>query len=138
MTISHKLRPTRTQRGYDNRWSRAARAYLREHPLCVMHQARGELVAATLVDHVIPHRGDRELFWARGNWQSLCAHCHSRLKQLDELGTRPGGCDERGEPLAGEHHWNNHVGGGVQMRTILSGPPVPTEKVKSKVFSNEP
>ncbi|MDR5009433.1 HNH endonuclease [Agrobacterium fabacearum] len=39
---------------------------------------------STVVDHVIPHRGDKRLFWFRGNWQSLCTPCHSSTKQRQE------------------------------------------------------
>jgi len=31
---------------------------------------------ARIVDHVIPHRGDQELFWDTSNWQPLCKRCH--------------------------------------------------------------
>jgi 5-methylcytosine-specific restriction protein A len=31
-----------------------------------------------VVDHVIPHKGDRALFWDEANnWQALCARCHA-------------------------------------------------------------
>jgi 5-methylcytosine-specific restriction protein A len=33
---------------------------------------------ATDVDHVVPHRGDRQLFWDTSNHQALCHSCHSR------------------------------------------------------------
>ncbi|WP_348271565.1 HNH endonuclease [Bosea sp. Leaf344] len=36
---------------------------------------------ATTVDHIIPHRGDRALFWNCANWQPLCTHCHNSAKQ---------------------------------------------------------
>lgn len=32
---------------------------------------------ATDVDHIVPHKGNHELFWDRDNWQALCHHCHS-------------------------------------------------------------
>jgi 5-methylcytosine-specific restriction protein A len=39
----------------------------------------GRVTVATLVDHVVPHRGDIDLFWDElHNWQSLCAACHAR------------------------------------------------------------
>jgi len=38
--------------------------------------ADGKFVAATVVDHVIPHRGDAALMWDKSNWQALCKHCH--------------------------------------------------------------
>jgi 5-methylcytosine-specific restriction protein A len=31
---------------------------------------------ASILDHVVPHRGDPVLFWSESNWQSLCATCH--------------------------------------------------------------
>jgi 5-methylcytosine-specific restriction endonuclease McrA len=36
------------------------------------------------VDHIIPHRGDKRLFWHRANWQPLCAPCHNSIKQRQE------------------------------------------------------
>lgn len=47
--------------------------HLARHPLCAECQA-----AATIVDHVTPHRGDPNLFWDAANWQSLCKRCHDR------------------------------------------------------------
>jgi len=32
----------------------------------------GIIKPATDVDHVIPHRGNRSLFWDEENWQALC------------------------------------------------------------------
>ena len=46
-------------------------------PLCVTCRATGRIVAATSVDHVIPHRGDPALFWNFRNCQALCDACHS-------------------------------------------------------------
>jgi hypothetical protein len=42
------------------------------------------VTAATLVDHVYPHRGDRQLFWDRTWWASSCTPCHSGFKQRVE------------------------------------------------------
>ena len=33
-------------------------------------------MAAQVVDHIIPHRGDPSLMWDESNWQSLCKPCH--------------------------------------------------------------
>jgi len=71
-------RPSASQRGYNSRWQRARLAYLRAHPLCVKCRAEGRVEVATVVDHIIPHRGDWELFWDRDNWQSLCETCHNK------------------------------------------------------------
>jgi predicted kinase len=34
------------------------------------------ITAGEVVDHIIPHKGDYELFWDEGNWQTLCKRCH--------------------------------------------------------------
>lgn len=71
-------------RGYGYRWQQARARHLRSQPLCVMCQAEGRVTAATVVDHIVPHRGDQSLFWRESNWQSLCAHHHSSTKQREE------------------------------------------------------
>lgn len=57
---------------------------LRHHPLCKYCMARGWVMAATVVDHVVPHRGNSHLFF-NGELQSLCASCHSSAKQQEDL-----------------------------------------------------
>jgi 5-methylcytosine-specific restriction enzyme A len=69
-------RPSAARRGYDSRWRRARRPYLARHPLCVRCHAKGHVVAATVVDHMVPHRGDERLFWDQANWAALCKRCH--------------------------------------------------------------
>ncbi|ASS66565.1 HNH endonuclease signature motif containing protein [Paenibacillus sp. RUD330] len=69
-------RGSASKRGYDARW-RAARAdYLKRHPMCLYCYQRGIVTAATVVDHIIPHKGDKALFWDTRNWQPLCKSCH--------------------------------------------------------------
>ena len=102
-------RQSSTQRGYGSRWQKAREAWLREHPLCVDHLARGQLVAATVVDHVRPHKGDLKLFWDRHNWQSLCKNCHDSIKQAKERSGIIRGCDLSGIPIDPSHPWK--VGG---------------------------
>lgn len=75
---------TSTQRGYGYKWQKAREVFLREHPLCVMCAAEDRVTVATVVDHIVPHRGDQSLFWRRSNWQPLCATHHSRDKQRQE------------------------------------------------------
>lgn len=65
-------------RGYSTRWQRASKKYLESHPLCVKCAADGRYIKATVVDHVIPHRGDQILFWDQSNWQALCKKCHDK------------------------------------------------------------
>ena len=72
----HGARPSAAARGYGSRWQKARAGFLLAHPLCAGHTDRGEIVAANVVDHIIPHRGDMKLFWNRDNWQALCKRCH--------------------------------------------------------------
>jgi 5-methylcytosine-specific restriction endonuclease McrA len=99
-------RESATKRGYDGRWRRYRERYLAAHPLCVMHQQRGQVVAATVVDHIAPHRGDHKLFWNPVNHQALCKHCHDSHKQRAERSGRAVGCDLAGIPDDPTHHWN--------------------------------
>lgn len=69
-------RESAASRGYDKRWQAARRRFLRAHPLCAECQRNGVLTPATVVDHIIPHRGDERLFWDEANWQPLCKPCH--------------------------------------------------------------
>lgn len=96
-----------TQRGYGYKWQKARVAFLNAQPLCEFHKARGQVVAATVVDHKQPHRGDLSLFWNRNNWQALCKPCHDRVKQTLEKSGRTLGCDQHGIPLDSGHHWNS-------------------------------
>ncbi|WP_407312085.1 HNH endonuclease [Desulfosporosinus sp. SB140] len=70
-------RGSAAQRGYDARWTKARKRYLKEHPLCVECLKASKLTPANVVDHIIPHRGDKSLFWNESNWQSLCSHHHN-------------------------------------------------------------
>lgn len=74
-----QTRPSASERGYGTAWQKARAAFLKAHPRCAMC---GQ--PATVVDHVISHRGDQKLFWRQSNWQPLCTPCHSRAKQSQE------------------------------------------------------
>lgn len=80
-------RESSTQRGYGYRWQQYTAARLRREPLCeglrlrpdgpvMVNTHPGRVVAATLTDHIVPHRGDMKLFWDVGNHQSGCEECH--------------------------------------------------------------
>ncbi|MBQ7437902.1 MAG: HNH endonuclease [Oscillospiraceae bacterium] len=47
---------------------KARKRYLEAHTLCVECMKEGRYVKATDVDHIIPHRGDKKLFWDEGNF----------------------------------------------------------------------
>ncbi len=74
------------ERGYNARWRRYREQYLRRHPLCVECLERGVLTAATVVDHIIAHRGDYALFWSPENHRALCKSDHDRKTVLEDGG----------------------------------------------------
>lgn len=64
-------------------WKRIRAAQLTAQPWCELCLERGETVAATVVNHVVPHRGIWSLF-VSGPFQSLCAPCHDGEVQRRE------------------------------------------------------
>lgn len=86
---SDRRRGSARARGYDGKWDREAAAYRDRNPLCLYCEigAFGEeprVSASECVDHLIPHRGDRKLFWDRKNWVASCRTCHDGPKQAVE------------------------------------------------------
>jgi len=86
-------------------WKVKRLAQLSAHPLCRRCLAGGLTVAATVADHVTPHRGDPDLFF-NGDLQSLCASCHSSAKQREEKGGWDSATDLDGYPLCPLHPAN--------------------------------
>lgn len=76
------------ERGYTSAWRKAREHFLRAHPLCMCDECRaaGLVVPATIVDHIVPHRGDKRLFWDRTNWQALSKPCHDRKTAREDGG----------------------------------------------------
>ncbi len=74
-------------RGYNYRWQIRSKRYLAEHPLCAICQKKNPPVVrgAAVVDHIIPHKGNYDLFWDESNWQSACKECHD-IKTATEDG----------------------------------------------------
>ncbi|RZJ19112.1 MAG: HNH endonuclease [Brevundimonas sp.] len=96
---SDARRGSARERGYTSAWDRASRGHLRSSPLCRYCELIDEVTAATLTDHLYPHRGDQALFWNRTYWISCCKPCHDGFKQrlerqgrmaLDNLAVRLG------------------------------------------------
>lgn len=81
-----RARGNSAARGYGSKWRKARAEYLAAHPYCVECSKAGEWTTATLVDHIIPHRGDDGLFWDRKNWQSLCDTHHNQKRQRESRG----------------------------------------------------
>lgn len=87
--VDYTARPSARARGYNWRWEKARLAYLRRHPLCIMCQKQGITTQADVVDHIIPHKGNMQLFWDQANWQSLCFTHHNQDKQRMDRGSKP-------------------------------------------------
>lgn len=73
-----------SQRGYNYRWQKARERFLLDNPLCIYCGRIGRTAAASVVDHIVAHRGDTSLFWNQENWQALCKACHDSVKQAEE------------------------------------------------------
>jgi 5-methylcytosine-specific restriction enzyme A len=66
--------PSRSRHYNTAAWRRLRRAYLAAHPICECGCNR----AATVVDHKMPHNGDRELLMSWDNLQAMTKPCHDR------------------------------------------------------------
>lgn len=73
-----------TARGYNYKWQQARERFLKANPLCCYCYRNERVSIATIVDHIIPHRGDQALFWDESNWQPLCKPCHDSVKAKEE------------------------------------------------------
>ena len=69
-------------------WRKTRKRKLKEEPLCRECLKKGKVVAATEVDHIKPHREEKDLFFDYDNLQSLCKSCHS-VKTNDEKKNKP-------------------------------------------------
>jgi hypothetical protein len=79
-----KRRPAETRSFYRlARWRALRAVQLEGEPTCRFCSLAGIETAATVCDHVHPHRGNVEAFWS-GPFQSLCTECHNRDKQRME------------------------------------------------------
>ena len=81
-------RGSAASRGYGRSWQAYRLTYLAAHPLCV--RCEPAVVVSTVVDHIVPHRGDRALFWDPDNHQSLCKPCHDRKTAVEDTGFASG------------------------------------------------
>ena len=86
-----------TTANYGRRWQGLREAILAESPLCYLClETLNQPVAATVVDHIKPHKGDPELFWDVDNLVPLCKTCHDSVSQrLEKSGAyvAPTGAD---------------------------------------------
>jgi 5-methylcytosine-specific restriction protein A len=71
---------------YTHQWKKARLVFLKQNPLCVTCMTMNRLEPATVVDHIIPHKGDKDKFWDFYNWQALCKPCHDTKTATEDGG----------------------------------------------------
>ena len=54
------------------RWRKLREALLARYPACAVCR----IGSATEIDHIVRHKGNRELFWSLRNLQPICRRCH--------------------------------------------------------------
>lgn len=92
-------RESSTARGYGYKWQQARKMFLLAHPLCQCPdclEGKVQLRIATVVDHIIPHKGDMALFWDQNNWQSMSKPCHDKKTATEDGGWGRG--DQKSTP----------------------------------------
>ncbi|MFZ3132667.1 MAG: HNH endonuclease signature motif containing protein [Desulfosporosinus sp.] len=83
-----KRRGSSTERGYNARWQRYRTQFLMAHPLCECKECKdgGLITVATVVDHIIPHKGNYNLFWDPSNHQAMSKQHHDRKTATEDGG----------------------------------------------------
>ena len=73
------VRPTARAQGYDAKWDRYSKSFLRRNPFCVdpFRRHPGRLIEATVTGHKQAHRGNDVLLWDESNHYALCASCNA-------------------------------------------------------------
>ena len=100
---------------YNNsRWRKRRLRQLAYEPLCRYCAKAGRVTAASVADHIEPHKGDPVKF--DGPIQSLCKPCHDSIKAREESGKGRLGCDASGFPNNVGHLWRTsaNTGGMVE------------------------
>ena len=94
-----------------SRWQQIRQMVLLDDPLCRECAKQGKLVPAAVVDHIVPHKGDLDLFYDLNNLQPLCKRCHD-IKTVREDGGFGNMVTQRkqvylvcGSPGSGKSHW---------------------------------
>jgi 5-methylcytosine-specific restriction endonuclease McrA len=106
----------KTKRWQDLRWS----VLVRDQFTCqICRRLEGD-TSKLVCDHVEPHRGNVEKFWA-GPFQTLCKPCHDGVKQKEEIAARMAGLDVYGgKPASYRPDW---LRPSAIPLTIVCGPP---------------
>jgi 5-methylcytosine-specific restriction endonuclease McrA len=100
---------------YGKRWRKRAHYQLQIEPLCRMCANEGRITSASVVDHVIPHRGDINSFWL-GELQSLCTFHHNSTKKIIEQRGYDTAIGADGWPLDPRHPVYGRQNGTIRTR----------------------
>jgi hypothetical protein len=89
------VRPSARALGYNSKWDRYSKGFLRTHPFCVdpFGRHRGVLIEARVTAHKIAHKGNEALMWNPDNHYPLCVACNSY-----QCATTEGGFGNKAEP----------------------------------------
>jgi 5-methylcytosine-specific restriction enzyme A len=83
---TERARPSSYERLYTHRWHVASKMFLHRHPMCEECLRHGKITPSYCTDHIVPHKGDLELFWNEDNWEALCKSCNSTKAAKEEGG----------------------------------------------------
>lgn len=67
------------------KWKALSKRILQQHPYCAICGREDELI----VHHIIPHRGNIDLFYDEENMVVVCKECHSTLTAQEINNRRP-------------------------------------------------
>jgi 5-methylcytosine-specific restriction protein A len=91
-----------------SRWRALRAEQLRIMPICEMDHGFA-VVAATVANHRIPHKGDEVLFFDPGNLQSVCKPHHDGVIQRTERAGFSPAVDASGYPTDPNHPANRRA-----------------------------
>jgi shikimate kinase len=83
-------RSSASARGYGAEWRKRRAPFLKAHPWCRPCLQRNKRTPATIVDHIVPHRGNDALMWDERNWQPICQMCHAVKTVVEDGGLNSG------------------------------------------------
>ena len=84
--------------------------FLDKHRWCRPCAVQGRKVRSSVVDHIRPHRGDRQLFFDEKNWQALCKPCHDTAAKIKDHDGHMPGVSVDGSPVDQAHPWHERRG----------------------------
>jgi len=131
---SHSAESEEWQRWYKlGRWVRLRQVQLIKQPLCeeCKRQTPRRITAAGVVHHIIPHRGNADLFWDGDNLESVCKQCHDSSIQSRE---RMSAIVRSGSISLARPEWFSHAYCKVN---IVCGPPAAGKSTYVKQHAGE-